>query len=530
MRAVLATLIACAAFAAAGVANVSAVVSCDPCGGGGSVPPKTLTVTVSGQGSVSDGIAASGTCARAQSPCSMSYSYNHAATFTATPATGWHLDHWVGCSGTTTCDVVMDTNKSLGAVFAPDTPVITAPAADSTVLSTNGGLVSVSWTGGTATNQHAQCSTTGTSWADCYSGITAGPYETGTPPTLYVRAIDSDGNPSAPASRSFRLVNVPDTSIGGTPAAGATVASASTAFTYSASFAYVGTNPDPTFQCMLDGSSVPCSDNFGPLADGAHTLSVRAAVTPFGDNVSYADATPATRTWTVDTTGPTASITTGPSEGSSTVETAADFRFTKTEGTFQCSLDVAAFAACPGPAADQASYTGLALGSHTFRVRAVDSLGNAGTAATRSWVVAAPPAPSSSAGPASETPPGPGAGAGAGAETPSSPVVQKIQVVLASKWLSTRKGTKAVKLALSSIPTGATIVVSCESTTNGCPFKSKSLTPKAGKANLLALLKKRLLKKGAVLEIRVTKAGMTGQLLRFTMRPPKQPEKASISS
>jgi hypothetical protein len=53
----------------------------------------------------------------------------------------------------------------------------------------------------------------------------------------------------------------------------------------------------------------------------------------------------------------------------------------------ECSLDGAVFATCASPA----EFSGLAVGSHKFDVRATDDVGNVGTA-TRSFLIAAPPA------------------------------------------------------------------------------------------------------------------------------------------
>ena len=52
--------------------------------------------------------------------------------------------------------------------------------------------------------------------------------------------------------------------------------------------------------------------------------------------------------------------------------------------TFECSLDGAAFAACPR----EVSYTGLAVGQHTFRASATDGAGNTDpTPAAHTWTV-----------------------------------------------------------------------------------------------------------------------------------------------
>jgi parallel beta-helix repeat protein len=92
-----------------------------------------------------------------------------------------------------------------------------------------------------------------------------------------------------------------------------------------------------------------------------------------------------------DTQAPTVEITSGP-EGSTT-ETSASFAFTATDDvtpagdlTVECSLDGGAFAACVSPK----TYENLAVGAHTFAVRATDAAGNTSAPATRSWTLATP--------------------------------------------------------------------------------------------------------------------------------------------
>jgi hypothetical protein len=91
----------------------------------------------------------------------------------------------------------------------------------------------------------------------------------------------------------------------------------------------------------------------------------------------------ASSTWTVDLTPPAApTITAFPANP--TNQTTAAFSFTGEAGaSFLCSLDGAAFAACTS----SKSYTGIAAGSHTFRVEARDAAGNTGSPAAYTWTV-----------------------------------------------------------------------------------------------------------------------------------------------
>jgi hypothetical protein len=87
----------------------------------------------------------------------------------------------------------------------------------------------------------------------------------------------------------------------------------------------------------------------------------------------------------VDTT-----ITSKPA--SSTSSTSASFSFTSNLGgsAFQCRLDSGSWAACGSPK----SYSGLAAGSHTFHVAAVDGIGRVDpTPASYTWSIIATPGP-----------------------------------------------------------------------------------------------------------------------------------------
>jgi uncharacterized repeat protein (TIGR01451 family) len=169
----------------------------------------------------------------------------------------------------------------------------------------------------------------------------------------------------------------PTTTILTGPAQGSFQASADATFTFSSN---EGT---ATFECQLDGagfSACTTPKSYTGLAQGSHTFQVRAR-----DVAGNVDATPESRTWTVDTVPPNTTITASPP--AATNQTTASFTFTSTESpaTFQCQLDSGAFTACN---TGSQSYSGLADGSHTFNVRASDQAGNQdATPATFTWVV-----------------------------------------------------------------------------------------------------------------------------------------------
>jgi acid phosphatase type 7 len=87
-----------------------------------------------------------------------------------------------------------------------------------------------------------------------------------------------------------------------------------------------------------------------------------------------------------DVTPPQTTITSGPTGAVKT--TSATFAFVASEAgsIFECKLDSGAFTSCSSPK----TYSGLAVGGHTFQVRATDVAGNTDlTPATRSFKVVA---------------------------------------------------------------------------------------------------------------------------------------------
>jgi hypothetical protein len=89
---------------------------------------------------------------------------------------------------------------------------------------------------------------------------------------------------------------------------------------------------------------------------------------------------------TPDTTPPETTITAAPSGDVGSTTASIEFTSSEAGSSFTCSLDGGAFSACTSPA----TYSGLALGPHSFRVVATDPAGNPDpTPASASWTVVA---------------------------------------------------------------------------------------------------------------------------------------------
>lgn len=203
-----------------------------------------------------------------------------------------------------------------------------------------------------------------------YTSLSAGTH------TFSVTATDSLGHTGQPTGYTWLIDLTPPVapSIAGGPA--------SPTRSTSASFVFSDSEAGLSFGCRLDGDAfTSCTSpvSYSKLADGRHTFSVRA--TDRAGNVGSA----ASYAWTVDTVAPDTTITSRPAAVSST--DAATFQFASSESgsTFACSLDGGAFTACSSPR----SYSALADGRHTFKVRASDAAGNVDpTPAEYSWQVA----------------------------------------------------------------------------------------------------------------------------------------------
>jgi uncharacterized delta-60 repeat protein len=168
------------------------------------------------------------------------------------------------------------------------------------------------------------------------------------------------------------------------------------------SFSISSNETASSVQCTIDAVPVACGigagQQFGPFADGPHTLTAAAV-----DQSGNVDGEPATRSFTVDTVAPSGSITGGTGL---TNDSTPSVSFTSSEAgsTFQCKLDPAggpagSFAPCASPL----TVGPLPDGTSTFTVRNTDAATNVDpsdavasitvdTAAPTATITAGPPA------------------------------------------------------------------------------------------------------------------------------------------
>ena len=187
-------------------------------------------------------------------------------------------------------------------------------------------------------------------------------------------------------ARTFTIDATPPTSaIVSGPASGSVTSSRT------ATFAMTASEPGATFACRTYpfGTAPPA---FGActganqhaltgLADGGHTFEVRAT-----DAVGNVETAPVVRAFTVDGTPPQTSFTKTPKSVIRTKKRKVTVRFVlaaSEAGTFRCSLDGKAYAAC----SPETTFK-VRRGAHTLRVIATDTIGNADpTPASYSWKV-----------------------------------------------------------------------------------------------------------------------------------------------
>jgi hypothetical protein len=177
----------------------------------------------------------------------------------------------------------------------------------------------------------------------------------------------------------------------------------------------------------------------------------------------------------LDEAGPTTVI-----DGAEVNGTTATVRFSSSDADFdrfECRLDSGAFAACTSPK----QFTGLAAGSHSVTVRAIDKLGNVGAPVSKSFSVASPAPPSG----------GGGAGGGGGQPAPApvppaaaDTTAPKVTLTLASARVS-KSGAVSLNVGCPATETSCKVAVALK--LGRTTVASKHVTVTGGKQVKLTL-------------------------------------------
>jgi subtilisin family serine protease len=176
---------------------------------------------------------------------------------------------------------------------------------------------------------------------------------------------------------SFTTAAPPETTIDSGPTGTVTIGSAT--------FEFSSSEANSTFECSLDAALFStCSSprSYAGLAEGSHIFEVRAT-----DAAGNTDATPANRTWTVDTAAPVVTIDSKPAALTNDTNTSFGFSSEEADSTFECSLSQGAQPEAFVPCSSPKSYAPLTDGTYTFKVKATDVAGNTGAPASYSFEV-----------------------------------------------------------------------------------------------------------------------------------------------
>lgn len=271
----------------------------------------------------------------------------------------------------------------------PPAPVVTSPANGSSTSNSTPTVGGTAESGSTVT-VYLDAVAAGTATADGSGNwsFTPGAALADGTHTVMATATDAAGNTSVNSNANRFTVDTlpPPAPVVRSPANGSSTSNSTPTAGGTA-------EADSTVTVYLDNVSVgtTAADSSGnwlftppaALSDGAHTVKARAL-----DAAGNSSVDSNTNTFVVDTSAPDTTIVSSPANP--TNSTSASFGFTGSDGSgsgvagFECRLDGGAFVACTSPQ----SYSGLADGSHTFQVRALDSVGNTdATLASFTWTV-----------------------------------------------------------------------------------------------------------------------------------------------
>ena len=305
---------------------------------------------------------------------------NSSGKFTGTATGTMYGNINFDCS---TCNVSTDWRPISSRDTTP--PVTTANPASGTYGASRDVVLSCSDASGCAHTYYTTDNSTPTTGSATYST----PINIPANATLKYFSVDTVGNTESVNTETYVIdTNYPVTTITSGPDANTN--------STSATFVFSANKSGSTYQCKLDsGSYASCTSpkNYTSLTDGNHTFYVKAT-----DTLGHEEPTPASYSFSVNTTLPETSINSSPA--SLINSSSASFSFSADESaTFQCKLDSGSYASCTSPK----NYTGLADGNHTFYVKATDLANNEEPAPVSYNFTVDTQAPVTTASPASGT-------------------------------------------------------------------------------------------------------------------------------
>jgi Ca2+-binding RTX toxin-like protein len=106
-----------------------------------------------------------------------------------------------------------------------------------------------------------------------------------------------------------------------------------------------------------------------------------------------------------------------------------------------------------------------------------------------------------------------------------------VRSTVQNQWAFNDVFARATKFTVKNVPAGGVVRLTCRSRrARACPFKSKRRESVDGtpKMNLLRLFRQRRLPVGTVIEVRITRAGFVGKVVRFKTRAGKVPKATTL--
>lgn len=340
-----------------------------------------LTITKAGNGSGTVASTAPDGAIACGSTCSAAYPQDTSVTLTAVADSGNNFAGWVGCDSTdlNTCAVAINGKREVTATFTDTTP----PAAPRVTGTTPNKSATPTWSwesggGGNGIfkylldkNSWSAAVGTDKTWFTPGSSLAEGGH------TLLVKERDGAGNWSLAGTRTIVIdLTPPETAISSGPATQTMATSAAFAFTKTET---------GSFQCGLDSNpfeSCVTPKSYSGLPAGEHTFRVHAV-----DTAGNEDPTPASFSWTIDRTPPSAPLVSG------TTTNNANPRWSWTSGgagngTFRFKLDSTAMTSATVTTETTFVPAGpLSIGTHHLYVQERDEAGNWSIASKESLVI-----------------------------------------------------------------------------------------------------------------------------------------------